>query len=151
MLEFDSERNRRAGLDPGKITAGSNKMVHWICNHCPKGRPHLFVASPHKRIGSNSGCPYCAGKKACICNSLQSLYPALAAEYDTAKNGVGPEQVLPRSRKMASWKDANGHTWEQSPGQRTEPSHKRVYMQNHLKNQHPEQARTTHATVETGS
>ncbi|DBA66760.1 TPA: hypothetical protein ACH3X2_001907 [Trebouxia sp. C0005] len=125
MLEFDSERNRRAGLDPDKITAGSAKMVHWICTKCPKGQPHLFVASPANRIGNNTGCPYCASKKACVCNSLQSLYPALAAEYDTAKNGVGPEQVLPRSIKMAFWKDATGHTWEQSPHRRTAPDKQR--------------------------
>jgi len=126
MLEFDFERNRRAGLDPDKITAGSAKMVHWICTKCPKGRPHLFVARPQDRLGGNTGCPCCASKKACICNSLQSLYPALAAEYDTARNGVGPEQVLPRSHKMAFWTDASGHNWEQSPFHRTEPSQKRV-------------------------
>jgi hypothetical protein len=125
MLEFDFERNRRAGLDPDKITAGSNKMVHWICTNCPKGRPHLFVASAHNRIGLNRGCPYCATKKACICNSLQSLYPALAAEYDTAKNGVGPEQVLPGSDKTVCWKDASGHSWEQSPSHRTRPEKQR--------------------------
>ena len=121
MLEFDYERNRRAGLDPDKITAGSGKLVHWICTKCPKGQPHLFVASPRNRIGLDRGCPYCASKKACICNSLQSLYPALAAEYDIARNGVGPEQVLSRSNKMVFWKDANGHTWEQSPDERTKP------------------------------
>ncbi|DBB15022.1 TPA: hypothetical protein ACH3X3_004607 [Trebouxia sp. C0006] len=126
MLEFDFERNRRAGLDPDKVTAGSNKMVHWICNKCPKGQPHLFVATPQSRIGINSGCPYCASKKACICNSLQSLYPVLAAEYDTARNGVGPEQVLPRSRKMAFWKDASGHAWERSPFDRTRPEKDRI-------------------------
>jgi len=126
MLEFDFERNRRAGFDPDKITAGSNKMVHWICMECPKGQPHLFVASPSQRLGTNSGCPCCDSKKACVCNSLQSLYPALAAEYDTARNGVGPEQVLSRSNKIVFWKDASGHTWEQSPFQRTQPSVKRV-------------------------
>ncbi len=78
------------------------------------------MARPFNRFGQNTGCPYCASKKACICNSLQSLYPALAAEYDIAKNGVGPEQVLPTSHKLAFWKDASGHTWEQTP-QRTAP------------------------------
>ncbi|DBA66736.1 TPA: hypothetical protein ACH3X2_001885 [Trebouxia sp. C0005] len=125
MLEFDSERNQRVGLDPDKITAGSNKMVHWICTKCPRALPHLFVATPRHRIGVNSGCPYCASRKACICNSLQSLYPAVAAEYDTARNGGGPEQVLPGSHKMAFWKDASGHTWEQSPFQRTSPERDR--------------------------
>ncbi len=121
MLEFDFERNQRAGLDPDKITAGSAKMVHWICTKCPKGRPHLFVASPANRLGKNSGCPFCAIRKACTCNSLHSLYPELAAEYDTARNDDGPEQVLPRSRKLVFWKNANGHTWEQSPFRRTAP------------------------------
>ncbi len=125
MLEFDFERNRRAGLDPDKITAGSHKKVHWICNKCPKRRPHLFTAAPLSRMGSNRGCPYCANRKACICNSLQSLYPELAAEYDTARNGVGPEQVLSGSSKVAFWKDASGHTWEQSPHQRTVPGKQR--------------------------
>ena len=101
MLEFDWERNRRASLDPGKITAGSNKIVHWICNNCPKGQPHLFVGSPKNRIGNNRGCPYCASRKACICNSLQSLYSVLAAEYDIARNGLGPEQILPGSNQVA--------------------------------------------------
>jgi len=100
-------------------------MVHWICTKCPKGQPHMFVAPPKNRITQNKGCPYCASKKACVCNSLQSLYPALAAEYDTAKTGDGPEQVLPGSAKMAFWKDANGHTWEQPPLQRTIPDKQR--------------------------
>ncbi len=126
MLEFDFEENERAGLDPAKITAGSGKMVHWICNKCPKGQPHLFVAPPCSRIGANSGCPYCANRKACICNSLQSAYPALAAEYNIARNVIGPEQVLPMSTKTAFWKDASGHIWEQSPFQRTHPQQQRV-------------------------
>ncbi len=132
------ERNRRAGLDPDKITAGSGKMVHWICTKCPKGRPHLFVAPPFHRMGGNHGCPYCANKKACICNSLQTLYPELAAEYDTARNGVGPEQVLSRSNKMAFWKDASGHTWEQTPFSRTKPEadrSKRAAIKSGLKQQ----------------
>ncbi len=138
MLEFDFERNRRAGLDPDKITAGSKKMVHWICTKCSKSQPHQFVARPQDRLGLNRGCPYCASKKACICNSLQSLYPALAAEYDTARNGVGPEQVLSRSSKMVFWKDASGRTWEQSPAGRTKPEkdrNKRTAIQSRLKQQ----------------
>ena len=81
----------------------------------------MFVASPKRRIGHDSGCPCCASKKACISNSLQSLYSAIAAEYDTAKNGNGPEEVLLRSHKKVFWKDANGQTWEEAPYQRTHP------------------------------
>ena len=119
MVEFDHSRNQEAGLDPDKLTLGSNKKVHWTCSNCPRGQPHLYMASPDQRIGRKSGCPYCSSKLACICNSLQALYPAIAAEWDTARNGVGPDQILPGSKKSACWKNAEGHSWEQSPFQRT--------------------------------
>ena len=119
MVEFDHSRNQEAGLDPDKITLGSNKKVHWVCSNCPRGQPHLWMASPHMRTSHTNGCPYCSSKLACICNSLQSLYPALAAEWDTAMNGVGPDQILPGSPKLAFWKNAAGHSWEQSPNGRT--------------------------------
>ena len=119
MVEFDHNRNQEAGLDPDKITLGSHKQVHWLCYKCPRGQPHLYTASPNSRIGKESGCPYCSSVKACVCNSLQSLYPALAADWDTARNGVGPDQILPGSKKLAYWKNAEGHSWEQSPFGRT--------------------------------
>ena len=119
MVEFDHSRNQEAGLDPDKITLGSHKKVHWVCRNCPRGQPHLWMASINHRIGSRRGCPYCSSKRACMCNSLQSLYPALAAEWDNARNGVGPDQILPGSPMLAYWKNAEGHSWEQSPHGRT--------------------------------
>jgi len=104
MLDFDLQRNQKAGFDPDNITTlstGSNKMVHWTSRNYPKGPPHLFVAHPSNQITLNSGYPYCATRKPCICNSLQLLCPALAAVYDIARSGVGPERVLRRSMKMA--------------------------------------------------
>ena len=119
MLEFDHSRNQEAGLDPDKITLGSGKKVHWICRNCPRGQPHLYTASPGGRIGSGRGCPYCGSSRACVCNSLQSLYPAVAAEWDPVRNGVGPDQILAASAKLAYWKNAEGHSWKQSPAGRT--------------------------------
>ena len=119
MVEFDHSRNPEAGLDPDKIALGSHKKVHWICNKCPRGQPHLYTSTPGNRIYCGGGCPYCSSRRACICNSLQSLYPAVAAEWDTARNGVGPDQILPGSHKLAYWKNAVGHSWEQSPNGRT--------------------------------
>ena len=84
----------------------------------------MYMASPNHRIGGKTGCPYCSSLKACVCNSLQSLYPALAAEWDTARNGVGPDQTLSRSSKLAYWKNAEGHSWEQSPDGRIGPQQK---------------------------
>ncbi len=102
-----------------------------------KGTPHLYLASPDSRIGHNLGCSYCANK-ACMCNSLQSLHPALAAEYDTARNGAGPEQFLPSSHQRAFWKDADGHTWEQTPQQRTTPD-KRTSKRASIRSRHKQQ------------
>ena len=127
MVDFDHSRNQEAGLDPDKSTLGSAKQIHWICSNCPRGRPHMYQASPHNRVGGGrTGCPYCSKRKACVCNSLQSLYPALAAEWHTARNGVGPDQILPASTKLAYWKNAAGHSWEQSPNQRTLAQHSRT-------------------------
>lgn len=91
MADFDIGRNRAAGLDPDKVSCGSHKQVHLVCRRCPKGQLHLFESSPHHCIGSNTGCPYCTSKKVCICNSLQSLHPALAKEWDLARNDAGPD------------------------------------------------------------
>ena len=140
MVEFDHSRNQEAGLDPDKITLGSDKKVHWTCSKCPRGRPHMYMAPPSSRIGSRSGCPYCNNKQACICNSLQSLYPALAAEWDTARNGVGPDQILALSHKLAYWKNAAGLSWEQSPDRRTSPQQnqaKRAVVKAQLRKQQP--------------
>ena len=119
MVEFDHSRNQEAGLDPDKITLGSNKKVHWVCHNCRRGQPHVYTSSPKSRISSKSGCPYCSSTRACICNSLQSLYPAIAAEWDTERNGVGPDQTLPASHKSAYWRNAAGHSWGQTPFGRT--------------------------------
>ena len=126
MVEFDHRRNQEAGLDPDEITLGSDKMVHWVCSNCPRGQPHLWMASSSSRAGRGTGCPYCSSVKACVCNSLESLYPALAAEWDTARNGVGPDPILPGSKKLAYWKNAAGHCWEQSPNCRTNAQQKQA-------------------------
>ena len=126
MVEFDHSRNQEAGLDPDKITLGSHKKVHWVCSNCPRGQPHLYVASPNQRVGKGTGCPYCSCLRACICNSLQSLYPALAAEWDAARNGIGPDQILPTSMKLAYWKNTEGYSWEQSPHGRTNAQQKQA-------------------------
>ena len=126
MVEFDHSRNKEAGLDPDHITLGSDKQVHWLCRNCPRGQPHLYMASPNKRIGSRRGCPYCSSQRVCTCNSLQSLYPALAAEWDTTRNGVGPDQILSGSKKLAYWTNAAGYNWVQSPHSRTDAQRKQA-------------------------
>ena len=120
MVEFDHSRNQEAGLDPDKISLGSQQKGHWLCRNCPRGQAHQWMASPNKRVGGRNGCPFCSSFRACVCNSLQTVYPALATEWDTARNGVGPDQIMPGSRKLAYWENAAGDSWEQSPHERTQ-------------------------------
>ncbi len=126
MLEFDHERNPKEGLDPDKLTLGSGKLVHWICHKCSRGQLHRFKATPNGRIGRGSNCPCCSSKQVCLCNSLQGRIPALAEDWDSAKNGLEADQVIAQSRKMAFWKDREGHTWEQAPFARVDPLNKKA-------------------------
>ena len=76
LAEWDYERNDAKGFYPEDITLGSTKLVHWICSRCPRGQPHRWTAPPKDRIGAGSGCSVCAGRQACVCNSLESLIPS---------------------------------------------------------------------------
>ena len=105
MTCWDREQNKQAGLDPSELTCGSHKTAHWICPSCPKGQPHrwqspTFVLS-HKSHGA--GCPCCSGRQACVCNSLQSLHPDIAAEWDHDRNEATPADYTAHSRKLVWW------------------------------------------------
>ena len=84
MKFWDVEQNAMHNLDAARLTLGSNKKLHWVCNECPQGMKHRWRASPASRkLGTKKphGGPICAGKKACKCNSLQKLYPDLTAKW----------------------------------------------------------------------
>lgn len=86
LLEWDYELNGKQGLHPHNISLGSSKYVHWVCCCCPKGQLHRYQMQAVKRTGNRrQGCPYCAGQQVCSCNSLQSLFPMIALEWDAAK------------------------------------------------------------------
>ena len=128
LAEWDYERNDEVGFYPDVVTLGSNKQVHWICSCCPKGQPHRWTAMPNRRIGLDTGCPVCAGQKACVCNSLESLYPLLAAEFDVDKNGFAPSEIPSRSNKKVWWRNARQGSWQQSPDIRNDRRNE-LYMQ----------------------
>ena len=60
-----------------------------------------------------SGCPFCAGKRACPGeNDLASQRPDLAAQWHPVKNdGVTPAEVLLGSHHKAWWLYEKGHAW----------------------------------------
>ena len=104
--QWDAAKN--GDLRPSDILAGSQQYAWW---RCPKG--HLWRASVQARI-RGSGCPACNGKVAVPGeNDLLTLFPALAAEWDTGRNGgLTPDRITPYSNKKAWWRCSLGHEWQ---------------------------------------
>ncbi len=122
LLEWDYERNSADGIHPHDTTLGSRKLVHWVCHNCPQGQLHLYQKTPNKRTQKqSSGCPYCAGTRACDCNSLQTHYPEVSSEWDFARNDLTPAQVTSRSDKLVWWENAVRGSWVQRINHRTDP------------------------------
>ena len=103
MMQFwDWKTNAAAGLDAGSISCRSNKRTYWTCAKCPKGAPHRWHARV-KDMFTGSGCPCCTGHQICKCNSLQSLHPELAAEWDYNRNQGTPADYSAGSGKKVWW------------------------------------------------
>ena len=122
LLEWDYERNAACGIHPNNTTLASNKFVHWHCQKCPRGQLHEYRMQSYVRTGIRaSGCPYCAGKQVCSCNSLQTHFPIIASEWDFAKNDLTPAQVTSRSDQLGWWENPVRGSWVQRIGDRTDP------------------------------
>ena len=120
LAEWDYERNQEDGIHPENITLGSNKQVHWVCSCCPRGQPHHWTAAPYSRIGHGSRCAVCTGQQACACNSLESLFPHVAAEFDVDKNGFTASQLTAWSGTKVWWRNAKRGSWIQRVSDRTD-------------------------------
>ena len=81
LKEWEHKRNAACGNHPHNTKLRSAKQIFWLCNKCPAGQEHSWLAQPRSRT-SYHGCPICAGHVACRCNSLQALFPDIAAEWD---------------------------------------------------------------------
>ncbi len=121
LREWDHGRNAVDGIHPNTTTLGSNKLVHWVCKKCPKGHLHRYQMRADLRTGRRgSGCPYCAGRQTCECNSLQAGYPVTSSEWDHARNDMTPADVTSRSAHKVWWKNDMRGSWQQRIAERTE-------------------------------
>ena len=120
LAEWDYERNGANDIYPDSITLGSHKLVHWVCSCCPREQPHRWTARPNDRIGHGSGCAVCAGQQACVCNSLLSLFPLIAVEFDVDKNGFAPSAITAQSHQEVWWRNAKRGSWRQAVHRRTD-------------------------------
>jgi len=87
-------------LDPQKIAAGSTRRLWWRCR---KGRDHVWQATPNHR-SRGQGCPFCAGKRISITNSLARVAPAMAKQWHPKLNGkLTPRDVTTGSDRKVWW------------------------------------------------
>ena len=110
--------NAREGLDPNNIRCRSMNICHWICHQCPKGQPHRWQARPDT-LHRGHRCPCCSGRKACTCNSLQSLFPEVAAEWDYTRNLSTPADYATYSNSKVWWNTNKRGSFEASINSRT--------------------------------
>ena len=120
LKDWDTEANAKEGLFPDKLTLGSHKRVHWVCHKCPLGVMHKYVSRVNSRALLGSGCSCCGGRTACKCNSLPSLYPYIAQEWDYSKNDGKPCDYAARSHAIVWWKSRDLRSWQQSVNSRTD-------------------------------
>jgi len=124
LLEWDYERNLKDGIHPSSTTLGSTKLVHWVCQKCPKGQLHQYQMRPCDRTERHGGgCSCCAGKQVCNCNSLETQYPMILSEWDFARNDLTPAQVTSRSGQVAWWATHVRGSWAQKISERTDSRH----------------------------
>ncbi len=105
--EWHPTKNR--ALLPSQVPPTSKRRVWWLC---PRG--HEYMAAVGMRTMRNSGCPYCAGKKALAgFNDLSTTEPEIAAQWHPTLNGsLMPQMVTAGSHKKIWWICHEGHIWK---------------------------------------
>ena len=127
LEEWDYMRNAAKNNFPHNTRLRSAKQIDWLCTKCPAGQQHSWSAQPFQRTGqSKSGCPICAGQVACRCNSLQALYPAIAAEWDNSNSKGQPSEYPASSHYLAWWSSPQHASWQQTINSRTNGVHHRT-------------------------
>jgi hypothetical protein len=98
----------------GDLSSGSGRKVWW---KCARGSDHEWAASPNSRTRGLTGCPFCAGRKVSVTNSLARVKPDLALQWHPDRNGaLTPQQVGVGSSRRVWWRCqvAADHEWRVS-------------------------------------
>jgi hypothetical protein len=119
VREWDAAKN--GTLTPHDVVLSAKVRVWW---KCPQGPDHEWVASVASRGYAGNGCPYCAGQRVSVTNSLAARFPAVAALWHPTRNGeITPHDVVSRSSYKAWWRCPSGHEWEAFVFSITRPGH----------------------------
>ncbi|MCM3387344.1 zinc-ribbon domain-containing protein [Ureibacillus chungkukjangi] len=97
-VEWDFSKN--SVLEIYEITKGTHKKVWWVCPNCTSG---YDMKISEKTQGYK--CPYCRGLRINETNSLASLRPDIAKDWNYEKNGkLTPCKITCSSHKSVWWK-----------------------------------------------
>jgi hypothetical protein len=115
--------DRNGHLTPDQVLGGSPDPLWW---KCPEGPDHEWQVSPlilgsHSLANGRRGCPYCAGKRPSVTNSV-AAHPQLAAEWHPNANGdVRAEQVVASTAAKLWWRCVENpeHEWQATGANRT--------------------------------
>ena len=77
-----------------------------------------FEQRPNSHL-NGSKCNFCTNKKTHSMNSLLTLYPNIANEYDNDKNDMNITEIYAKTSKKVWWKCINNHSWYASVCNRT--------------------------------
>ncbi|KAL3153710.1 hypothetical protein ABBQ32_013307 [Trebouxia sp. C0010 RCD-2024] len=120
LAEWDHDRNAARGNFPDNTKLKSGKQIFWLCDKCPAAQEHSWSTKPSLRTSRNkTDCPFCAGKNACRCNSMQALYPDTAAEWDYTKDQGQPSDYPSGSTYLAWWSSPQRGSWQATIHART--------------------------------
>lgn len=112
---------RNGDLTPGQVLGGSPDPVWW---RCPLGPDHEWELSPlvmsryDPESGAN-GCPFCAGKRVSVTNSV-AAHPQLSAEWHPEKNDLSAAEVVAGTQRKLWWRclENPDHEWPASGANR---------------------------------
>ena len=109
MLDWDQAENDKIGLDPKRLSVGSNKLAHWKCHICGN-----TWTTRIERKNKGAKCKACIARELTIPpkeKSLAVLCPKIASEWDYELNEITPDQIYPLSNKQYHWICKSGHRW----------------------------------------
>jgi hypothetical protein len=109
---------KNGDLTPDQVVAGSSRKVWWRCSNAAD---HEWEASPANRI-RGAGCPFDSGKRVSGTNNIAAVFPRVAEQWHTTKNGdLTPNQVVAGSNKRYWWQCPVGadHVWYAAASSRT--------------------------------
>ena len=101
------------------LTSGSGRPFWWRCtaeHHRPPGCrcDHMWQVGVQDRCHKSNGCPYCSGRRACLCTSIAKKAPGLLEFWHCGRNAsITPQKLGVYSSKRVWWRHICSTTGEE--------------------------------------